>query len=136
MEACQGCLGNGLVSNCDCKNTLNVGILPQPNMNTHILIESVGNFLLKIDDPGYIFINERIYYRFEITLKESLTGFSKIFTDPFGGDHTITVKNTIIKENDGYSVSFKNYNIVLLFQVVYPKKLSRKIVNALKEFDF
>ena len=77
-----------------------------------------------------------MYCRFEITLKESLTGFSKIFTDPFGDSHTITIKNKIIKENDGYSVSFKNYNVILLFQVVYPKKLSKKIVNVLKDLDF
>jgi len=136
MEACQGCLGNGLISNCDCKTILNVGILPQPNMNTHILVESVGNFLLKIDDPKYTVINEKLYYHFEITLKESLTGFSKIYTYHFGDDHTITFKNTIIKENDGYSVSFKNYNIVLLFQVLYPKRLSKKIISALKDLDF
>ena len=136
MQACSGCLGDGLISGCDCVTTLNLNILPQANMNTQILVESVGNFLLKIDDPRYIFINEKLYCRFEISLKESLTGFSKIFTDPFGDVHTISIKNKIIKENDGYSVSFKNYNIILLFQVIYPKRLSRKIVNALKEFDF
>ena len=38
MQACGGCFGNGLISNCKCKNTLNVNILPQANMNTRILI--------------------------------------------------------------------------------------------------
>ena len=136
MQACKGCFGDGLISGCDCITTLNVNIPPQANINTQILIDSVGNFLLKIDDPQYIFINEKIYYQFTISLKESLTGFSKIFTDPFGNDHPVTVKNIIIKENDGYTVSFKNYNVILLFKVVYPKHLSKKIISALKDLDF
>ena len=136
MEACQGCMGNGLISGCECFTTLNVNILPQPNMNTHILIGDVGNFKLKIDDPGYIFINGKIYYRFNISLKESLTGFKKIFKDPFGNNHTITIKNTIIKENDGYSVSFQEYQIILIFQIIYPKRLNKQTIKTLKELDF
>ena len=48
-----------------------------------------------------------MFFRFNISLKESLTGFNKIFKDPFGESHNIVVTG-IIKSNDGYQLKIKN----------------------------
>jgi DnaJ-class molecular chaperone len=133
-EACGNCLGNGLNSKCKCPKytTLKVNILPKPNMNTFIIIDLVGKFQLKIDDPNYKFINDQLCYNFEISLKESLIGFNKIFKDPFGVNHSIIINKTIVKQNDGYLID----NVTLLFNIIYPKRLSKKTKDLLKNLDF
>ena len=133
-EACGNCLGNGLNSKCKCTKwtILQINILPTPNMNTFICIDLVGNFQLKIDDPKYKFINEKIHYVFDISLKESLIGFTKVFKDPFGINHNIVINNTIVKQNDGYLIN----EITLLFNINYPKRLSKTIKELLKNIEF
>ena len=63
----------------------------------------------------FYFVKEnKLYYNFPISLKESLVGFSKTFKDPFGNEHTI-ISNNIIKQNDGYRILD---NLFLLFEIV------------------
>ena len=79
-----------------------------------------------------ILLNNKLYYKFTISLKESLTGFVKTFKDPFGFEHQVT-SNDIVKQNDGYSIP---NGIILLFQVIYPKKLTKSVIKQLKMVDF
>ena len=45
--------------------------------------------------------------------------------------------NTIIKQNDGYSIKIcGKYNLILLFNVIYPKKLSKEVIQELKKLNF
>ena len=74
-----------------------------------------------------------MYCHFNISLKESLTGFNKIFKDPFGDSHNINVKG-IVKSNDGYALH--KLSLVLVFNVIYPEKLNAEIIEQLKCLDF
>jgi hypothetical protein len=129
LESCMECLGNGTFKTCGCKQIVRIVIEPLPNI-------SFGNFKIKIDDPKYTFINGKLFYLFDISLKESLVGFSKTFKDPFDNIHTILIKNTIVKQNDGYIVKFESYEITLLFNVIYPTKLSKLAKMKLEEIYF
>ena len=129
MDTCMECLGNGIIKGCSCDvhQTIKVIVQPYPKLDN-------GQFKIKINDPKYITVNNEVYYLFDITLKESLIGFTKTFKDPFEIEHTITVKNTIIKQNDGYRLTECQVNLVLLFNIIYPgslKKSARKILDGL-----
>ena len=86
--------------------------------------------IIEIEKP-YFLKDNQLYLDFSISLKESLTGFSKLFKDPFGVSHTITV-NKVIQIGDGYRVG----DIILLFKVNYPKKLPKEVVEQLKKINF
>jgi hypothetical protein len=73
-----------------------------------------------------------VYCKFDISLKESLTGFNKIFKDPFDKIHKVSVKR-IVKSNDGYNLPC---GIVLVFNVNYPTKLPKNVIEQLNEIDF
>ena len=73
-----------------------------------------------------------MYYRYNISLKDSLTGFHKIFKDPFGNSHDIVVKN-IVRTNDGYQLKNK---LILVFEVVYPESIPQAVIEQLKLLDF
>ena len=137
LEVCMECLGNGGVKKCKCskQKSINVTIPPNLNLNVNLVTED-GVFKIKIDDNHYTFINNKLYYIFDITLKESLTGFTKTFNDPFSKEHTIRVKNTIVKQNDGYSIKFDKHCLILLFNIVYPKRLSKITLEKLREAEF
>jgi DnaJ-class molecular chaperone len=130
METCMECVGNGTLKTCNCNlyNTINIVIQAYANLNIN------KDFKIKIDDPRYVFINNKMYCTFDITLKESLVGFTKTFKDPFGELHDVTVKNTIIKQNDGFTLKISNFDLILLFNVIYPdvlKKSTKKIIAGL-----
>jgi len=130
METCMDCIGNGTLKTCNCDLFQLVNIIVQPYANLNVCTQ----FKIKINDPNYIFINNKMYYRFDITLKESLVGFTKTFNDPFGDLHTITIKNTIIKQNDGYTLS--KIELTLLFNIIYPKKLKKDTKQIIQNLDF
>jgi DnaJ-class molecular chaperone len=87
---------------------------------------------VELKEKKYFVKDDKLYYNYNITLKDSLIGFEKTFKDPFDFEHTIT-SNSIIKQNDGYFISKK---VFLLFNVVYPKKLSKSVIKQLKQIDF
>ena len=96
-------------------------IIPKKQLNDIILENTIIH--LKLTE-GQI-IENKLYFKFNISLKESLTGFVKTFKDPFGFEHTIST-SVIIKQNDGYFVC---ENVFLLFNVIYPKKLLKQLKN-------
>jgi DnaJ-class molecular chaperone len=138
LETCMECLGDGTIKICDCKNLRVVDIIiqPMPNIETNIAIPGIGKIKIKINDPKYIFQKDKLYYTFDISLKESLTGFSKNFKDPLGETHEIIIKNTLIKQNDGYSINVGVQQLILLFNIIYPKQLNKKIRQVISNFDF
>jgi curved DNA-binding protein CbpA len=83
----------------------------------------------------YNFIKDQLYYKFDITLKESLTGFNKTFKDPFENIHQIDVTE-IVKQNDGYFITFPEGKLLLLFNVIYPVKISDNALILLKKIPF
>jgi hypothetical protein len=92
-------------------------------------------FKITLTDERYIFLNGEIYYQFDITLKESLVGFTKTFKDPFDFEHLISV-NEIIRHGDGYSIKINDCELILVFNVIYPKKILSKLKKILNDFDF
>lgn len=133
FNGCEECLGSGIVQNCDlCTNGFITNtkmvkvVVPKMNLNNIILENNIIE--LKLTDNQYFVNNNLLYYHYKITLKESLTGFVKIYKDPFGIEH-IVKSNTIVKQNDGYSI---NKFIFLVFNIVYPKQL----LTQLKNIDF
>jgi DnaJ-class molecular chaperone len=127
---CNKCSGAGIIQQCErCVNGLITTkrlvtiSIPKTILKTIILDSVIVN--LELSDNNYIVKNDKIYNRFKITLKESLTGFKKLFKDPFGDEHQV-VSTTIVKPNDGY---FIKPNLYLLFEIVYPKKLLTQLKN-------
>jgi hypothetical protein len=138
FDVCQTCMGDGFIQKCDmCENglqTILVNISIVPSIKTfEVFHELVGTIQLSIDKP-YFFNKSKMYCTFDISLKESLTGFCKIFKDPFGESHTVTVKG-IVKTNDGYAIHGK-CSLVLVFNVIYPTKLSPEVIAQLRSIDF
>lgn len=121
LSVCMDCLGNGFL--CDCYYDLTVNLPKQfgNQQKFEIIFEDLGN---------YYFENGKIYYRFEISLKESLIGFEKVFKDPFEIHHLISA-NQIIKPGDGYSVKVNGCELILVFDVIYPKKLSSDLKKTI-----
>jgi hypothetical protein len=131
LDVCMECIGNGY-SECErCYNMVQLVIAPKVQ-NTEIQHPLVGTIKILIEEPYYLY-NGTLFCTFDITLKESLTGFQKIFKDPFDTTHTISVKK-IVQTNDGYKLP--DIDITLVFRVVYPKKLSALTIERLKGIDF
>jgi DnaJ-class molecular chaperone len=138
INACEDCMGSGIIQNCgECTNgyithSRKVKInIPKNSLKSIFLENTIVNLNLN-NEENYLIKNDKLYYTYNITLKESLIGFTKTFKDPFDFEHTIT-SNSIIKQNDGY---FIPNGIILLFNVVYPKKLSKSVITQLKKIDF
>jgi hypothetical protein len=137
FQTCNHCMGSGIIQECDnCVNgfithTRKVTItIPKYSLKPIVLDNTVVD--LKLNEKNYFVKDNKLYYKFTISLKESLIGFVKTFKDPFGFEHTVT-SNDIIKQNDGYSIP---NGIILLFQVIYPKKLTKSVIKQLKMLDF
>jgi DnaJ-class molecular chaperone len=133
FNGCNECFGSGIIQQCEsCTNGFLTHkkivkvIIPKTSLNTINVNDTVIN--LKLDNPKYTVNDNKLYYRYNITLKESLTGFIKIFKDPFEIEHTVK-SNTIVKQNDGYFISDSFY---LLFNIIFPKQL----LTQLKSIDF
>jgi DnaJ family protein A protein 2 len=132
FNGCNKCMGSGIMQDCgDCTNgfiqhTKKATVVIPPKSVENILIDNTI-VIIKVND-NVVIKDSKLYYKFNITLKESLCGFEKTFKDPFGIEHTIQ-SNSIIKQNDGYRVC---ENVYLLFQINYPKKL----LKQLKHIDF
>ncbi len=130
LTTCEYCLGDGYYQHCP---TCDGGFIKK-QVDIHIPAKTMKfniqriSLIVELENP-YFVKESQLYYPFEISLKESLTGVSKHFKDPFGVTHKINTKK-IIQTNDGYRVG----NIILLFKVIYPKNL--KIIEQLKEIDF
>ena len=92
-------------------------------------------YKIELNDPKYTFKNNNVYYKFDISLKESLIGFDKIFIDPVGIKHSVIIQE-LIKKNDGYSINVLGGKMVLLFNIIYPDKISEESILLLKEIDF
>ena len=128
FNGCTECLGSGIIQQCDdCtngfitnKSMLKV-IIPKNTLKS-IILETV---IIHLKLSEGIVKDNKLYHVFNISLKESLTGFVKTFKDPFGFEHTIST-SVIIKQNDGYFVC---NDIYLLFNIIYPKKLLKQLKN-------
>jgi DnaJ-class molecular chaperone len=123
INVCMECIGDGYISNCDCFEDVSVK-LPKKFKIVN------PKFDIIISDTNYYFEKESLYYRFDISLKESLLGFEKTFKDPFDREHLISVKQ-IIKPGYGYVVKINDCELILVFEVIYPKKLSSKMKKAI-----
>ena len=146
LGGCMNCVGEGYTQSCsNCENgfitkTMNISIAPNIT-NFEIFHEAVGLIKLSIPEP-YFLKEEKMYYRYNISLKDSLTGFHKIFKDPFGDSHDIIVKN-IIRTNDGYQLNNfiagkfpANNKLILVFNVIYPETIPQAVIEQLKLLDF
>jgi len=95
---------------------------------------SLSEYKVELNDTNYFYENGNIYYHFDISLKESLIGFNKIFKDPFGNIHNIFIKNSIIKQNDVYSLKLKDqYTLILVFNIIYPNKFSKELKEVIEK---
>ena len=138
LDPCMVCLGEGYTQSCEkCQEGFvdkNITIHIASNIDTfEIFHQMVGLIKLKIEEPYFVKEN-KLYCKYDISLKESLTGFQKIFKDPFGISHVIVV-DSIVKSNDGYQIT-GNLNLILVFNVIYPKKLNPDVIAKLKIIDF
>ena len=133
LNTCMECLGNGYLQKCNgnCKQIIN--IILNSNLNlTEFLHPLVGTIKIKIEEPYYLY-NGKLFCKYNITLKESLIGFNKIFKDPFETPHYICI-NKIIQTNDGYKLG--SIDLTLVFNVIYPEKLNPLVIELLKDVNF
>jgi hypothetical protein len=130
LEVCMGCLGDCWIKKCKCSTT--TIIIPKRTID---IVFNQIKINIKLTGSDYTFgKNNTLMYKYDITLKDSLIGFEKTFNDPFGDTHLVSIKNTIIKQNDGYMVM--NDSIILLFNIIYPKNISIESKKLLKEIIF
>ena len=136
---CNKCNGSGILFCGKCVNgfithTKKMKIeIPKNSLKSISLENSIICIELeKGKKKNYFVKDDKLYYRYPISLKESLVGFEKTFKDPFGVYHTIKSDN-IIKQNDGY---FILQNLFLLFDIIYPVKLSKSVMKQLKQIEF
>jgi DnaJ-class molecular chaperone len=151
FNVCTNCMGDGWIKSCNmnCSNKMEVTI-PIPsliNLEGRIIVDcSNGSplgsstskeYKVELNDSRYFYENGNLYCNFDITLKESLIGFNKIFKDPFDNIHNIFIKNNIIKQNDGYSLdlTYQNHShkMILLFNILYPPKISKELREIIKK---
>jgi len=136
LDACMDCTGDGYTKNCGkCVNgytesVFHVNIAPKTQMQ--FIDPVLGGILLKLE-PDYFVKENMLCCHYNISLKESLTGFKKIFKDPFGELHTVFTEN-IVKTNDGYRIA--DTGIVLVFNVIYPKRLPPETIEQLNTLIF
>ena len=145
FNVCMNCIGEGWIKTCSCTNKRKIDIVVPSciNLDTPILVNYKSNlteYLVELNDSMYFYQNGNIYYKFDISLKESLIGFNKKFKDPFGIIHDITIKNKIIKQDDGYSLNIGSIGstlstlstgnigntLIILFNIIYPPKLTKE----------
>ena len=104
----------------------------------HNLDLKINNYKVVLNDTNYSFKNGVLYFNnFNISLKESLVGFKKTFKDPLGNIHQIEV-NQLVKQNDGYSIiiGISESELIILFNIIYPKKIDKKVLKELKLLEF
>lgn len=133
LDVCMECIGDGYISICNCYDNIKLDLNPLFKLEHKL-------FDISLIDDNYFFENNKLYYNFDISFKESLIGFKKTFIDPLGKSHNIIV-NEILKKGDGYSIKINNIiigvtEIVLIFNVIYPKKLNSKLRNILVSIEF
>ena len=131
---CMECTGDGYTQACiQCQdNPKPVKIGPKPKQE--IFYPGVGKIKIIVESP-YFLKNGNLYYTYDISLKQSLTGFNLTFKDPFDQNHEIKTTK-IVKSNDGYRVLCNEIPLVIIFNVIYPKELPKNIVDALNHLDF
>ena len=132
LDICMHCLGDGFLQECqNCKNGKkeNKIFIDIPPMTLKLNFKQT-TINIKLEEP-YFIKNEKIYFTMDISLKESLTGFIKIFKDPFGVEHIISI-NKIVKSNDGIKLN----KITIVFNVIYPIKLSEAVIMELNKINF
>ena len=133
LNTCMECLGNGFIQKCNgnCKQIINIVLNSNLNL-TEFLHPIVGTIKIKIEEPYYLY-NGKLFCKYNLTLKESLIGFNKIFKDPFDISHHICI-NKIIQTNDGYKLG--SIDLTLVFNVIYPEKLNPLVIELLKDVNF
>jgi hypothetical protein len=129
LGVCMDCIGDGYIRNCNCFDEIIVKLPKCFDISKQI------NFNISLEDNKYFFENGKIHYNFELSLKESLVGFEKTFKDPFDIEHLIVVKEPV-KSGDGYSIIVNDCKLIIVFYVIYPKKLPLKLKKILNSFDF
>jgi DnaJ-class molecular chaperone len=136
LDTCMDCTGDGYTKNCGrCVNGYAESVFHvkvSPRQCLQFIDPVLGGVLLKLEN-GYFVKENMLCCHYNITLKESLTGFNKTFKDPFGKLHTVFTE-TIVKTNDGYRVA--DTGIVLVFNVIYPKQLPPETVEQIKTLIF
>jgi len=136
---CKKCNGSGVLF---CGKCVNGTVTHTKKMKIEIPKNSLKNISLentivcieleKGKKKSYFVKDDKLYYRYPISLKESLVGFEKTFKDPFDTQHKITSDN-IIKQNDGY---FILDHLFLLFDIIYPTKLTKSVIKQIKQIEF
>jgi hypothetical protein len=94
-----------------------------------VVEEDIAQSSLLIVHPKYIIMGSKnvIYSR-----PWCISSFKKNNISNQNFEHTIKSTN-IVKQNDGYSIP---NGIIILFNVIYPKKLSKSVITQLKQIDF
>jgi hypothetical protein len=131
LSTCMECLGDGFIQKCNGTCTQTIDIIIKPTL-MEFIHPQIGKIKLKLPKPYYLY-NGKLFCKFNINLKESLTGFNKIFKDPFDNLHKINI-NKLIQTNDGYKLNL--IDITLVFNVKFPEKLSQSVIAQLKSIDF
>ena len=67
-------------------NKINIILSAKPK--TEFIHPQIGLIQICLEKPYYL-KNDQLYCKYKVSLKESLTGFIKIFKDPFGKSHEI-----------------------------------------------
>ena len=138
LSVCMECLGEGCIQSCrKCVNGMTtakkiVNLPSKPDLSKGYIDPEIGILKIQLHEP-YFYYQNKIYLNYDITLKESLIGFTKEYTDPYGNKQNIVVKN-IIQPNDGYLI--KSIGLILKFNVLYPTRLSPKTIQQLNELVF
>ena len=138
LDICMNCTGDGYIQNCEqCDNGIvdsytDITLGPQPKTE----FVYIGKPIKLLLEKPYFIKNNNLYCLYNISLKESLTGFIKIFKDPFGEPHEI-VSHGIVKSNDGYRIIINgNISIVVVFNVIYPKQINIEVTEQLSKLNF
>ena len=149
FNVCMKCMGDGWIKSCTTskttprnskcinKKSIEIVIPSCMKLDGNIMVDyngSLSEYKVELNDTNYFYENGNMYYHFDISLKESLIGFNKIFKDPFGNIHNIFIKNSIIKQNDGYSLKLKDqYTLILVFNIIYPNKFSKELKEIIEK---
>ena len=136
LDICMECTGDGYIQNCQqCDNGIKyTNVTIEPQTKTEFVYN--GTLIKILIEQPYFIKNNQLYYTYSISLKDSLTGFHKIFKDPFGVSHDIITKN-VIKPNDGYRIIInENIFLVVVFNVIYPKRININITEQLTKLNF
>lgn len=150
MNLCMNCTGVGFYKKCDkCENGLiikefkhTLKILPGINLDETFtydltIIDSLKFISVKyhLKSDEYYYKDNMLIYKMNITLKQALSGLNTTYVDPFKKEHNIVVDH-LIRKGDAYCIKVVNTKIYILFNIIYPKKISERAKKQLSHINF